>query len=465
MSDFYLDFRPLEQRISETAVSFLKFYPDVKIFEVEEPAFSFVLTRCDDLSVWGPYRSPDNRLLVALAGRLAFEGQEWESAKNIAGDGGLACKAVARRYSNRGTEGLKDLNGNYAIFIYDRPRKKFIIMTDRCGSLPVYHWEEPNERPTFCSHDDLLAVALGCSQELDETSLAQFISIGRVTCPYTFYRRIRGAQLGSMYEVELNGDRPIVGVPTAYFRMEFRIDDRITEWEMAEQLAAAIDAAVKRRSLPLFGKTAVALSGGLDSRTILACCCRDADVVALNFYDEENTEVRNARAIATAIGVPFIPFRRTPEYYAETAGSALRINGGMGTWNGNLFLGFRGRLLEQGITNILTGFLCDMLFKGLTSDRRCCRFLKSYKAGSFFLQYDQPIFSLPTKAGRSALERLEAVFPPSLRQLQGDADRLEVEARRVFPLCVWGAVLQQRFPSEYSRGSYQSLTIRFLTFT
>jgi len=69
----------------------------------------------------------------------------------------------------------------------------------------------------------------------------------------------------------------------------------------------------------VLGRTAVALSGGLDSRAILCGAERHPGLFAFCAFDEQNAEFRSAKAIADGLGVEFVPFQRPFDYYGDNA--------------------------------------------------------------------------------------------------------------------------------------------------
>lgn len=433
MSDFYLDFRSKDQRRSNDPESFLTFFSDIRVLRVEDPAFTLIVTRCDDVKLWGPYRSTDSSVLVAVAGRLAFDEREWEEAKGIGGDGGLACKAVYRLYTARGLPGLVQLNGNFVVLVHDAVERKFFIVTDRSGAFPIfYHDCEPIR--VFASHPDVIARATDCRTDLDQTSLAEFLATGKVTHPFTYYKFVRSAEFGVVYTVNVNPYTAQSVQMHRYFSFEYRLDERITEEDTAQQLARAFRHSIRRRTLPIFGTTAIALSGGLDSRTILCACPKEANVKAFCFFDEENAEFRTAKAIAKARGLSLIPFRRELEHYGDSAEFGVRIYGGMGSFVNNHFLAFRERFIAEGFDNFLTGFYCDYLFKGLGLNIRRNRLLRTEGPAEFSLQHYRPLIPLPAKWNQRVMERLERLFPAELRRQMREEDLLTAECRRLFPL-------------------------------
>jgi len=91
--------------------------------------FTLVLSRCDDLNIWGPYKSLDNNTFIAICGRIALESKEWEEAKEEEGGGGLACKAIYKLYKFGGIDSLRKLNGNYMVFVYDSSIYKIYVFS------------------------------------------------------------------------------------------------------------------------------------------------------------------------------------------------------------------------------------------------------------------------------------------------------------------------------------------------
>jgi asparagine synthase (glutamine-hydrolysing) len=205
--------------------------------------------------------------------------------------------------------------------------------------------------------------------------------------------------------------------------------------EFSERFAAAFQNAVAKRTLAVLGRSAVALSGGLDSRTVLCAAPNRQQVVAFSCYDEENREFRIAKSIASKAGVEFIPLKRSFDYYGDHALLGTRISAGMGCIASNHFLGIRKELKSLGIENLLTGCYCDYLFKGLAVNKRLNRWTTRESLGRFDVSYYSAHFASNTALAVAARQRLEELFPPELRRYDTESAVLSVEQRRMFPLC------------------------------
>lgn len=433
MGDFFLDCREAGARRSAAAIKFLRFCPDLAVTMIEESEFLLVHTSADDAGVWGPAWSAERDVLVVSTGRIALDALDWEAASRLPGDGGMACRHVVSVYRQGGVEAVGRLDGHFTMVIFDRGAKCIHVVTDQWGLAPCFE-HEADGVPVMSSHADVLADATGESTALDTTSLAEFVLTARVSAPFCHYTRLRALPVATVRTIDFRAG-------TAHRRparatCEFRSDPRPPEEleSVAEELAEALKSAAARRSLPLFGRTAVALSGGLDSRTLLCATGRASEVVAFCCHDVENDEFQIARSIAAAAGAEFVPLRRSPEYYGETAALGVRISGGLGSLASNHFLGFRDALKSLGTGSLLTGCYWDYLFKGLGYNKRVNKWTTMESPGEFD-------FSFYARHGRSATplagrvrERLEEQFPPDLRRDRSEAGLTEIERRRIFPL-------------------------------
>jgi asparagine synthase (glutamine-hydrolysing) len=335
---------------------------------IDRPAFGLVITQTGAPALWAPYCG-DGGSLVAVAGRAVFDETEWDEAHATPGNGGLAAKIIAGQLQEHGAAALARVNGNCAVVGVEAARQRLHLVTDCCGVFPAFEVEAP-EGWLYCSHPDVLADTANERHRLDESSLAEFVLSGTVTPPYSYYQRIRAADSATIFTFDVSGDRPKQPEKRRYFEFSYRGDSSVQEEDLANQLGAALRRAVQRRTLPRLGRSAIALSGGLDSRVILASSLDAEETFSFSCFDQPNRELKTAAAIAQSLAVPFLPLRRGPDYYAEHAERGVRISGGMGSLANNHFLGVMPRLKDEGMQNLLTGCYCDYLFKALPLNRR-----------------------------------------------------------------------------------------------
>lgn len=434
MSEILIDFRPRVIRRTDESISLLNHCGDSKIEIIHENLFTVISARVDSLETWGSFRSADNKIIIALSGRIALEPYEWKQAENVTGQGGLACKAIYLIYQEKGVAGLKILNGSFLVFIYDSSIESIFVVTDRCGMFPCYgdDRETPN---VICSHPDVLAKVLNISNDWDMVSLAEFLVAGRVSFPNSYYKGIKALDYGSIYAINVRRQSIVSLEKEKYFNFHFNLEEKASEWDLAEQLSFAFKKAVNRRTLSLFGQSAISLSAGLDSRAVLCSAERIENIWAFCFFDEINTEFKIAEKIAQAARVRFIPFKRDFDYYGSNAEKAVEISGGMGDFANNHHLGFREKFKAFGIDNILTGFYCDYIFKGLVFNKTRNKILSREKFSSFEYSNYMPFFWFDSSYSKKVRDRQDALIPDELKRDESDYGRLEVEYRRTFPLC------------------------------
>lgn len=433
MGDFLIDFRSPEKRQIPKAAAFLRFFDDLHVEVVDRPEFGLVLTSPDEPRLWGSAWSVDGNVFVGLCGRVSLEQTEWDEANRGNGVGGLACKLIVQRYLEGGIKKVCELSGHFVLLVFDRSVSRFHIVTDRWGIAPAFRCNQ-DPQLVFSSHPDVLADAAGVSTDWDVTSLAEFVLTAKLSYPFTFYRTLKSLPCASLTTVNLAGERPVVESSTRYFEYRFQPEPEPNVDRLAEELAAGFRKSVRKRTLPLLGRAALALSGGLDSRTLLCAAPEPRSVRSFCCYDEENQEFRTAQAIAHAVGAEFVPLQRSYDFYSDTALLGAKISGGMGCIASNHFLGFRSEFKAHGAENLLTGCYCDYVFKGLAFNKHVNRWTTRESAGAFDFSYYARHFSAPTPAGVAVGERLRELFPEPLRRYDSESCYSAVEQRRMFPL-------------------------------
>lgn len=420
---------------------------DSRVKTFDRDRWALVLSGVDDQLLWGPSElaTPDGTVFVALAGRIAMEDAEWESAARSELQGGTACKFILSKYLRQGPDSLASLNGNFAAFIHDGRSSKLHFATDRAGMLLAFGHASFENSPVFCSHPDVLASVLGEDQGLDLVSLAEFVTTGRITPPYTYFAKIRAIENGVLHTIDLSVPLQVLA-KKRFFEFRFDPAPESQKESLAEELAAAFRSAVRKRSLPRLGKTGVGLSGGLDSRAILSAAKPGGELAAFTLFDEPNVELRTAQALARAAGVPITAIQRSEDYYIRSAEMGVAISGGTGSIASNHFLGVRKQLAEMGIRNLLTGCYCDYLLKGLSLNTNERRFSRKERISRFSFQHYHRHYSGRTLLWAEAVHRLEERFPESRRSVLSREDWLNVEQKRAFPLAYEGDLAQRAIP-------------------
>ncbi len=179
-------------------------------------------------------------------------------------------EVIAHLYEERGPDFVRELNGMFAIALWDDRAKRLILARDRAGEKPLYYWQR-GRMLLFASEIKALFECPEVSRALDFGALNEYFFYGYFPAPASPYAQIRKLPAAHRMVVE-NGEARIEpywrlldywrapgGPPASSFREE----------EVIEELRERIrEAAISRlvSDVPL----GVFLSGGMDSSTLAA---------------------------------------------------------------------------------------------------------------------------------------------------------------------------------------------------
>lgn len=231
------------------------------------------------------------------------------------------------------------------------------VVTDRFSHLPAYELEQNRQR-FVSSRPEWIAAAAPSTPEIDDVSVAELLLYENVTFPFS--TRVGVRQLAPAtrhtFKADATADRETLWRPAEPDRWPGKracIDRAVAAFdEAADEVASTAPSA------------GVLLSGGLDSRLILAALAPRMDVEAFTFLDRPNRESRAAEAAAEILKVPHHACRRDPEYYAhaftlgqQTAGFEQHSIPSHGAC-------LAGSEDARRMGVLVSGFGCDILLKG-----------------------------------------------------------------------------------------------------
>jgi asparagine synthase (glutamine-hydrolysing) len=209
-------------------------------------------------------------------------------------------ETVVHLYEEYGDAGVHLLRGMFAYAIWDRRRRRLLLVRDRLGIKPLYY-AQVGRTLAFASELAPLLAVPGVARTLDPDVLAQFLTLQYVPGPATLVRSVRKLPPGHCLAWE-DGRVEI----RHYWDLvldagERRLDAEATAAELRALLEEAV--ALHRISdVPL----GVLLSGGLDSAAVTALLARGRGRVktfTVGFAGDEATgELPAARAVARHLG-------------------------------------------------------------------------------------------------------------------------------------------------------------------
>lgn len=211
--------------------------------------------------------------------------------------------SLERRYDMQSDAFVAGLNGLFSGLLIDRARRQALLFNDRYGSERIYAFTK-NDAVYFASEAKTLLAVLPELRAFDDTGVAQFLAFGSTIGGRTLFRGIELLPGGSLW-------RFTPGAPVQ--RIRYFVP---ATWEALPSLTEAEFGArfadVFGRLLPIYlnadRPVGLSLTGGLDTRMIVACLPRGREPTAAYTYavegDDRLLDLAIARKVAASRGIP-----------------------------------------------------------------------------------------------------------------------------------------------------------------
>ena len=231
-------------------------------------------------------------------GVLAAVDGEFVDGRVSSGD--AAARELLRRYLTEGAE-LQPPDGWFAAAIWEPRVRTFYLVTDLAGRRPLYVARDGRRLLVAGELKALAAAGLHC--ELDLVAWSQLLAYEFALGDQTPLAGVKLVPASSTLAL------PLAGTERLHRRWRYRLEPAQAgdTRELAEELRRLTAGAVTER---LDDTTVLALSGGLDSRTMLSALLGGPHEPLLVSYGAPGSEdLRLAEAVAAAAGFPTGLFR------------------------------------------------------------------------------------------------------------------------------------------------------------
>lgn len=252
------------------------------------------------------------------------------------------------------------LNGAFAM-IAANP-EGFCIVTDPLSFIPVYVGTNDINMPVaFGTHSDIVAATSSNCLKLDAVSAGEFLNSGYCTFPNTMHTNVKEIAAGRVHIAKKSESGRLILNDFAYWLPPKEIRDGYDELELAEELQGILRSAIELRCNTK--KVAVLLSGGLDSRVIMAAVPQSVDCIGFTFSNEFNRETKVANKVAKCYGREWIPLIRDPEFLSKNIVNIVKFIGCQFQWVNSHNAGFADTINKYGAKFLLSGVLFDSFLK------------------------------------------------------------------------------------------------------
>ena len=316
-----------------------------------------------------PVQSADGRYVMVFDGEIYnyVELAERLAARGVQLRGRSGSEVLLEMYAWLGKDVVRQLRGMYAFAIWDRRTKELFCARDPFGIKPFFYalttgGQRPRSGPQlrFASERKALACP-GEVTAIDPDALRRYLSFQYVPAPATLVPPACSLPPGHVLIARPGGRVDVF----RYWRPEFR-PARSPSSSSPEKILAALrdSVAVHLRSDAPVGAF---LSGGVDSATLCALAAEsvpDLLTFTVGFEREGYSEIDDATATATALGVKSVPYVISP---AEFVACLPRI-----IWHlddpmadaAAVPLWFAAREARKHVRVVLSGEGADELFGG-----------------------------------------------------------------------------------------------------
>lgn len=268
-----------------------------------------------------PFKSEDETIVILLSGECFIDPQARDRQPDSPGVKRTVGTWLTDFYDEQGARMFEKLNGLFSGVLIDRKQGKAFLFNDRYGTERIY-WHETKDAMFFASEAKALLRVLPTLRTFDPEGVAQFLTLG---CTVDWRTLFRGMQIlpgGSRWSFQDQTTKK-----ERYFQTGV--------WESLPDLS--IESFQQRldetfqRVLPRYfqanSQLGIALTGGLDTRMILACEPEDIErPVSYTFTGQfgRTYDDRVAAEVAKVCGLDHHLLRLKSDFFSNFATHADR---------------------------------------------------------------------------------------------------------------------------------------------
>jgi asparagine synthase (glutamine-hydrolysing) len=292
-----------------------------------------------------------------LRARLVANGHVFRSQSDT--------EVIAHLYEEKGPDAVADLDGMFAIAIWDERARRLTLARDRAGKKPLFYYRDgrllafASEMKSFFTHPD---VAI----EPNRDAIPYYFLYGYVPAPATMYKGVSQLEPGTVMTVHTDGTI----ASRRYWHLEYPVArdvqhvDRATA---ADGIRERLTRAVERRlisDVPL----GAFLSGGIDSTIVVGLMSRltaePVKTFSIGFEgDQTYDETSYARMAATRFKTDHTEFRVSPSAIDLIETLNWHYDGPCGD-SSAVPTYIVSKLTRENVTVVLTGDGGDEVFAG-----------------------------------------------------------------------------------------------------
>lgn len=281
----------------------------------------------------------------------------------------LDIEVIVHLYEEYGTSFLHELNGMFAIALWDAPREKLFVIRDRMGVKPLFY-ARLNNALIFASEIKAILSHPDYSRDVNYEALYHYLSLKHIPAPLTAFRGIHSLLPGEFLTYAYSGGEV---TRERWWKVRFDENASCDEEFVKENIFSLLEDATRLRMISdvPFGAY---LSGGVDSSAVVALMTRFSDkpvkTFALGYEDElknKEADLFYARKVSNAYRTEHFEYIMS---YKELISDINDIIGSFDQpFSGTVSTYFLSKLIRQHVKVALSGDGSDELFGSYLSHR------------------------------------------------------------------------------------------------
>ena len=326
---------------------------------IDMPSLSIAWT-CRDGKNQEPAWNESRDICVLLVGELVSDNSPLNVQERF--EDRLDPGRVVRLYQDIGAACFEKLNGLFSGLLVDLREQKAILFNDRYGLSRIYY-HEAEHGFLFSSEAKSLLAALPKLGRIDQQGLAEFFAVGCTLQNRTIFSDISLLPAGSRWT--FHGDRRFER--QRYFTPEtWELQETLDPITYSERLRELF-ARTAPRYIPASTSAAISLTGGLDSRMILAWARAEPGTLPCYTFAgpyRDCADVRIARRLAALCGQSHTTIPISDDFFEDfpaLAEKTVYISDGTMDVSGAVELYVNGRAREIAPVRITGNYGSEIL--------------------------------------------------------------------------------------------------------
>jgi len=274
-------------------------------------------------------------------------------------------EAIVHLYEDKGSDAIAELDGMFAIAIWDERERRLTLARDRVGKKPLFYYRD-DRLFAFASEMKAFFALPDVPMELDPDSVPDYFVHGYVPGPATFYRRVLQLEPGTLMTVRADGGT----TARRYWTLEYPAASEARPIDLgsaARGVRERVTRAIERRlvsDVPI----GAFLGGGVDSTIVVGTMAqlmtRPVRTFSIGFEgDAAYDETSYARMAAERFKTEHTEFRVSPSAVDLIDTLVWHHDGPFGD-SSAVPTYIVSRLTREHVTVVLTGDGGDELFAG-----------------------------------------------------------------------------------------------------